>query len=283
MDHESVLANSGRYALARLFNTIANSALQLSARHLGEAVIRSVQWCDADEFVRNTHLQALSVSVRRTQDGTPQRFAVDRWCHLGTMLIAIDGCLGAGKTTVAQGLAHYRSCLGLFEDYEANPFLRAFYQDPGNNSIETEFAFLLLHFHQLKRHHGLIENNEIVADFHLGKDLIYADLNLSDLSAKDVFSRLYAICSQRVPDPTLFVFLSIPDDLLLARIQRRSRDFEQLVNPRYYLAVNRAYESYFDRYSGRKLRIPMEEWDFVEHPELYRNLAERIDGELATT
>jgi deoxyguanosine kinase len=196
------------------------------------------------------------------------------------MLIAVDGCLGAGKTTVAKGLAVYRNSLGLLEDFEANPFLRAFYQDPIQNATETEFAFLLLHFHQLKRHFDSVRDVEVIADFHLGKDLIYAELNLPDVRVKDTFQRLYGICAEKAPHPGLLVFLSVPDDLVMARIRRRNRDFEQVIDPGYYSTVNAAYESYFDRYSGKKLRIPMAKWDFIEHPELYKSLAERIDQEL---
>jgi deoxyadenosine/deoxycytidine kinase len=63
------------------------------------------------------------------------------------MLISVDGCVGVGKTTVATGLASLRGSRLLLEDFESNPFLRAFYEDPVGSAIETEFAFLLLHFH----------------------------------------------------------------------------------------------------------------------------------------
>ena len=66
------------------------------------------------------------------------------------MLIVVEGCVGAGKSTVAKGLAAFRRSALLLEDFESNPFLRAFYDDPIGNATETEFAFLLLHFHQLK-------------------------------------------------------------------------------------------------------------------------------------
>jgi deoxyadenosine/deoxycytidine kinase len=205
------------------------------------------------------------------------------YCQWTTMLITIDGCPGAGKTTVAKGLALYRSSPVLLEEFEANPFLRAFYQHPVDNATETEFAFLLLHFHQLKRHFPSIQEAEVIADFHLGKDLIYADLNLPDARVKDAFRCLFEICSEKAPSPALLVFLSVPNDIVVARIHRRNRDFEQVIDPEYYSVLNAAYESYFKRFSGKKLRIPMAEWDFIEHPELYKRLAERIDQELATS
>ncbi len=58
------------------------------------------------------------------------------------MLIVIEGCLGAGKTTVAKGLAACRNSKLLLENFEVNPFLRAFYENPAENATETEFAFL---------------------------------------------------------------------------------------------------------------------------------------------
>jgi deoxyadenosine/deoxycytidine kinase len=90
------------------------------------------------------------------------------------MLIVVEGCVGAGKSTVAKGLAAFRRSALLLEDFESNPFLRAFYDDPIGNATETEFAFLLLHFHQLKSKAVIASNSEVVADFHLGKDLLYA-------------------------------------------------------------------------------------------------------------
>src|SRR5688500_82930 len=96
------------------------------------------------------------------------------------MLIALEGCVGSGKTTVATGLAHRRGSELLLEDYEAHPFLRAFYADPVGAAIETEFTFLLLHYHQLRTRTQTVKEHEVVSDFHLGKDVLYADLNIDD-------------------------------------------------------------------------------------------------------
>lgn len=196
------------------------------------------------------------------------------------MLIVVEGCVGAGKSTVAKGLAAFRESILLLEDFERNPFLRAFYDDPIGNATETEFAFLLLHFHQLKSQAGAVSNSEVVADFHLGKDLLYADLNLKDTRLKRLFTGLYDVCIEKTPRPTLMIFLSATTDLLVQRIQARKRDFELEIDPAYYGLVNAAYEEYFTRYPGKKLRIPMDEWDFVKNPELYKQLWALVDGEL---
>ncbi len=196
------------------------------------------------------------------------------------MLIAIEGCLGAGKTTVARGLAGYRKSELLLENFEANPFLRAFYEDPIGNALETEFAFLLLHYHQLKGHAELASKSEVIADFHLGKDLIYADLNLKDERARRLFDDLYELCLRKTPHPALLVFLSATTELVVDRIRGRSRDYELEIDPGYYATVNAGYEQLFEGYSGDKLRVSMEEWDFVKEPGLYDRLALLIDTAL---
>ncbi len=106
------------------------------------------------------------------------------------MFIAVEGCIAAGKTTVATGLAALRGHPPLLEDFEMNPFLREFYQDPEANTTETEFAFLLVHYHQLRKQSERPKNREVIADFHLGKDLIFAEMNMSDPEELRLFQDL---------------------------------------------------------------------------------------------
>jgi deoxyadenosine/deoxycytidine kinase len=196
------------------------------------------------------------------------------------MLIAIEGCFGVGKSTVAKGLAAFRGSALLLEEFESNPFLRAFYRDPVGTATETEFAFLLLHFHQLKANAASIRKGETVSDFHLGKDLIYADLNIPDPRVRKTFGDLYSLCLERAPIPDLLVLLSSTDDLLMKRIRERDRDFEQEVDADYCASINAAYGEFFSRYEGRKISISMNDWDFVKTPELYTTLSDMVDREL---
>lgn len=198
------------------------------------------------------------------------------------MLIAIEGCLGVGKSTVAKGLAMLRGSEALLEEFEKHPFLRAFYQDPKGTATETEFAFLLLHYHQLKEHAGRIAEKEVISDFHLGKDLIYADLNLPNADITGVFANLFRICAEEIAAPALLILLSVSDELLIERIRRRDRDFEQQIDVSYYKSVNAAYEDFFLRYKGKKIRVSMDQWDFVKSPEHFERLSAMVDKELGT-
>ena len=199
------------------------------------------------------------------------------------MLIVIEGCLGAGKSTVAKGLAACRNSNLLLENFEANPFLQAFYENPIQNAIETEFAFLMLHFHQLKSQADTALSSELIADFHLGKDLLYAELNLKDIRAKQLFRDLYELCQEKIPRPALLIFLSATTELLLERIHARKRDFELGIDPGYLATVNAAYEQFYEQYPATKLRVAMDDWDFIRNESLYKTLASHVNRELKNT
>ena len=196
------------------------------------------------------------------------------------MLIVVEGCVGAGKSTVAKELAAYRNSGLILEAFETNPFLRAFYEDPAGNALETEFAFLLLHYHQLKEHSAEMEKSEMIADFHLGKDLLYAAMNLTDPPIERAFRNLHDLLAERTQREGLMVCLSASTELVLERISQRNRDFETTSDSAYFPRLNTVYVNFFKRYAGRKIHVSMDEWNFVEDPELVGRLSRLIDEEL---
>ena len=194
------------------------------------------------------------------------------------MFIALEGCVGAGKSTVATGLAAHRDSTLLLEQFEQNPFLSAFYEDPVKYATETEFMFLLLHYHQLKQIGK--DGREVISDFHLGKDLLYARLNFEDPKTLYHFEGLFEFLNTPLPEPSLLIGLSAPTELIIDRIRKRDRRFELKVDGSYYGRINSLYEDFFDSYSGRKLIVPIADWDFVGNPDLYDDLSRMIDAEL---
>jgi len=195
------------------------------------------------------------------------------------MLIVVEGCVGAGKSTVSAGLAHYRESKVLLEHYEANPFLKAFYQNPELYAMETEFAFLLIHTHQLKK---LVASpaEEVITDFYIDKDSLYAQLNLHDSSVLSLFQGMFNVCVNQVPRPDMMICLSASKALIRSRIVERHREFELEVDPEYFDRVNEVYDEFFDSYEGKKLRVSMDEWDFVSNPSLFESLSRQLDEEI---
>lgn len=197
------------------------------------------------------------------------------------MIIAIEGCVGTGKTTIAEGLAAVRGTELLLEDLSVVPFLEEFHRDPEGCALETEFAFLLQHFHQLRlagRRAG-----EIISDFTITKDVLFAELNMKDDVEKRIFLDLFAILEKRLPPVALTVLLTASDELIVRRIRQRARSFELAMDPAYYRRLNSAYEAFFANHLGQILQIRADEYDFLADPKLFGWLSSEIDVRLKPT
>jgi deoxyguanosine kinase len=194
---------------------------------------------------------------------------------LPTTIVAVEGCVGAGKTTLAEGIAAVRATQLLLEDFSAVPFLEEFHRDPVGCALETEFAFLLQHYHQLRL--AARTKGEIITDFTFTKDTMFANMNMPDGRARSIFMDLFHILEKRLPPVSLVVFISASDDLILHRIRERARSFELALEPDYYRKLNAAYEAHFANYPGKVLRIAADELDFLANPKLFGWLSNEID------
>ncbi len=65
--------------------------------------------------------------------------------------ITIEGCIGAGKTTLATKLAERFGGKLILEQFEDNPFLPQFYEDPERHAFPVELYFMAERFQHLKR------------------------------------------------------------------------------------------------------------------------------------
>ena len=196
-----------------------------------------------------------------------------------TRQIAVEGCIGAGKTTWAKALADVRRSSLILEEFDKNPFLPEFYADPVGNVLETELQFLLIHYHQLKRIPAK-DGTETITDFAYDKDAIFADLNLPEASEKDMFRRLYRFLAARLRAPDLVIYLRASDDLIFERIRQRNRSMEQDIDTAYFAKLNRAYDDFFVRFAGPHYVIDANQLDCVRQPELVTKVSEAIDAVL---
>jgi deoxyadenosine/deoxycytidine kinase len=127
-------------------------------------------------------------------------------------LLSFEGCVGAGKTTLAEGIAAFRGTKLLLEDFSAVPFLEEFHRDPVGCALETEFAFLLQHYHQLRL--AARRGGERITDFTFTKDPMFAAMNMGDDRARSIFMDLFHVLENRLPTVSLVVFISASDDLI---------------------------------------------------------------------
>lgn len=160
--------------------------------------------------------------------------------------ITIEGCIGAGKTTLAKKLSHDFNGQLILEQFENNPFLPGFYKDPARHAFPVELYFMAERFQHLKK---LLSEADLfksftVSDFLFQKSLIFANNNLSDDEAK-LYRTLFDIINPSLPRPDIILYLYAPVNVLLERIKNRGRDYEMNIQSEYLEKIQQAYLEHF--------------------------------------
>jgi deoxyadenosine/deoxycytidine kinase len=169
--------------------------------------------------------------------------------------IAIEGPIGVGKTTLAQLLSERLAGRLVLEPVEENPFLASFYDDARKYAFQTQLFFLLSRFQQQQQlFQQDLFNQGTVADYLFAKDRIFASLTL-DPNELALYDRLYEVLGPRVVKPDLVVYLQARVDVLLQRIKKRGRGYEQRIDPAYVEALATAYSSFFFHYEETPLLV----------------------------
>ncbi|HWQ15759.1 MAG TPA: deoxynucleoside kinase [Roseiflexaceae bacterium] len=182
-------------------------------------------------------------------------------------ILAVEGPIGAGKTTLARIIAAAWGADLAMEQFEENPFLPLFYTDPPRYAWQTQLHFLASRFDQLTdlpQTGGLL-----VCDYMFDKDRIFAELTL-DGPALRRYRKLFAALRPAVPPVAGVVYLRAEVATLQARIAARARPYEQGMDAAYLAALCRAYEAFFAGYADAPvLRLDASALDY-EHREADR-------------
>jgi len=179
--------------------------------------------------------------------------------------IAVEGPIGAGKSSLAEILAAALGARLVCENSGENPFLGSFYKDPKRFALSTQLFFLLQRYGQQSEflQAGLFEQGGVVSDYFFAKDRLFATLNLSPEELA-LYDRVYQALRPRVAAPDLVVYLQARTEVLLTRIDKRGRPEEKAMRPDYLREVARAYAEFFFNYGdGPLLIVDASEIDFV--------------------
>src|SRR5215210_5392012 len=141
--------------------------------------------------------------------------------------IAIEGPIGAGKTSLARKLAEHSGAELLLEQPQNNPFLSGFYQDTKRWALATQLFFLFQRVNQLSGLKQLdLFARPTVADFLFEKDPLFARLNLTD-DELALYQHIYDHLAPQVAVPDLVVYLQAPVETLMARVRKRAAAYER--------------------------------------------------------
>ncbi len=191
--------------------------------------------------------------------------------------IAVDGPIGAGKTTLARMLSEdlgWHLCL---EPAEKNPFLPEFYKDRARNAFKTQIFFLLNRYQQqLELRQQELFSNGMISDYTFAKDLIFAEINLSE-DEMSLYQTIFKLLHERLPKPDLVVYMRAESRVLMQRIRKRGFDYERPISEEYLQQLTEGYNRFFLNYGDTPLLVvDTSEQNYQERPEDYQNIKRAI-------
>lgn len=192
--------------------------------------------------------------------------------------IAIEGNIGAGKTTLASKLAEDCNAKLVLERFADNPFLPKFYKDQSRYAFPLEMSFLADRYQQLSDDLAQFDlfKDFVVADYHIFKSLIFAKVTLQEDEFR-LYKTMFDIIHKEMPKPDLYVYLYQNTERLLVNIKKRGRSYEQEIPADYLEKINQGYLDYIKTQTDLNvLVIDVSELDFVKRQEDYLFLLDKI-------
>ena len=192
--------------------------------------------------------------------------------------IAIEGNIGAGKTSLSHMLSDDFNAKMVLERFADNPFLPKFYEDKERFAFPLEMSFLADRYQQLSDDLAQFDlfKNFIVSDYYIFKSLIFAQITLHSDEFL-LYRRMFDIMYKEITKPDVYVYLYQNTDRLLENIKKRGREYEKNIAPDYLNKIHDGYVNFIKTEENlNTLIIDVSDLDFVNRPEDYQFILSKL-------
>lgn len=193
--------------------------------------------------------------------------------------LAIEGNIGAGKTTLATKISNDFNAKLILERFAENPFLPSFYEDQARYAFPLEMSFLADRYQQFTEDTNQLDlfKSFMVSDYDIYKSLIFAKITLQQ-NEFELYRKVFNFMYKEVKKPRIYVYLYQTTERLLEQIKKRGRDYEQNIELSYLERINRGYFDFLKTYpKENQLVIDVSELDFVSHNIDYETVLTKIE------
>ncbi|RAJ14662.1 2-amino-4-hydroxy-6-hydroxymethyldihydropteridine diphosphokinase [Olleya aquimaris] len=192
--------------------------------------------------------------------------------------IAIEGNIGAGKTSLATQIAEDFNAKLVLERFADNPFLPKFYKEPQRYAFTLEMSFLADRYQQITDDLGQLDlfKDFIVSDYDVFKSLIFSKITLQPDEFK-LYRKLFYLMYKDIAKPDLYVYLYQNTERLQANIKKRGRKYESEIADDYLEKINAGYLDFLKSQTEFNVKIiDISDKDFVKNRADYLWLLNQI-------
>jgi|TARA_B110000977_G_C11082906_1_gene493525 2-amino-4-hydroxy-6-hydroxymethyldihydropteridine diphosphokinase len=196
----------------------------------------------------------------------------------GLTFIAIEGNIGAGKTTLSSMISEDFNAKLIHEGFADNPFLPKFYEDPARYAFPLEMSFLAERYQQYTESTSQLDlfKNFMVSDYDIYKSLIFAQITLGK-EEYTLYRKLFGFMYKDAKVPDAYIYLYQNTERLLENIAARGRDYEKTIDAKYLEKINQGYLDFIKtHHQNHQLIIDVSDRDFVSNPEDYQWIVKKI-------
>ncbi|MCD2257597.1 2-amino-4-hydroxy-6-hydroxymethyldihydropteridine diphosphokinase [Psychroserpens luteolus] len=195
--------------------------------------------------------------------------------------IAIEGNIGAGKTSLAHQISNDFNAKLILERFADNPFLPKFYEEPQRYAFTLEMSFLADRYQQISDDLSQLDlfKDFIVSDYDIYKSLIFSKITLPEDEFK-LYRKLFYLMYKDIAKPELYVYLYQNTERLQDNIKKRGRDYEQNIDDEYLEKINSGYLDFLKKQTELNVKIiDISDKDFVNSRDDYLWLLGEICNE----
>lgn len=200
------------------------------------------------------------------------------------MHLAVSGNIGSGKTTLTEKLAKHYGWKAEFEAVDQNPYLPDFYEDMKRWAFHLQVYFLNSRYNQIRKIQEspfpTIQDRTIYEDAYIFAANLYKSKLMTERDYWN-YRSLFDSMITHVKAPDLLIYLKADIPKLVGQIEKRGRTYETAMRIDYLKNLNSHYEDWIGGYQeGKLLIVDVNNLDFVERPEDFSFIVEKIEREM---
>ena len=196
--------------------------------------------------------------------------------------IAIEGNIGAGKTSLANKIAYDFNAKLILERFADNAFLPKFYKEPERYAFTLEMSFLADRYQQISDDLSQLDlfKDFMVSDYDVNKSLIFSKVTLPEDEFR-LYRKLFYQVYRDIAKPDLYVYLHQNTERLKANIKKRGRKYESDIKDEYLEQLNSGYLEFLKSQTELNVKIiDISDRDFVKNRIDYLWILDQINDEV---